>query len=164
METTTNIFEAAMNGKTEDVKTLLAQDNTLLNAHSADGWTALHLTSYFGRLETMEALLQAGADVTIRTTNNLNNLNNQPLHAAAASPKTAAAACEILLNNGADINAQQHGGFTALHEAAQNGDEATVGLLLARGADTTIRLDNGQTAREIAVEHGRENILRLLGE
>lgn len=157
MEATKNIFEAAMNGNTEDVKDLLAGDKSLLNAHSTDGWTALHLAAHFGRVETMAYLIEQGADVNIRSNN---SLNNNPLHAAAASRHTAA--CELLLQNGADINAQQHGGYTALHATAQHGDEELAQILLARGADKGITLDNGQTALDIALANNHESFANLL--
>jgi len=159
MEATKNIWEAAMNGNTEDVQQILAQDPSMLNAGSADGWTALHLAAHFNRLDTMKFLLEQGADANVRTTN---SLNNNPLHAAAAGRHTAA--CELLLNHGADINAQQHLGYTALHAAAQHGDTEMATMLLARGADTTIALDQGQTALDIALEHNHEAVATLLRE
>lgn len=159
MEATKNIWEAAMNGNTEDVQDILAQDPSLLNANSADGWTALHLAAHFNRLETMEFLLKQGADANVRSTN---SMSNNPLHAAAAGRHTAA--CELLLNHGADVNAQQHLGFTALHAAAQHGDEEMTKMLLTRGADTSIALDNGQTALDIALAHNHDPVANLLRE
>ena len=50
----------------------------------------------------------------------------------------------VLLDAGADVNRQGEGGFTALHSAAQNGDEELVRLLLERGADPGLATADGK--------------------
>jgi uncharacterized protein len=50
----------------------------------------------------------------------------------------------LLLDSGADVNGRGEGGFTALHSAAQNGDEELAQLLLERGGDPTIASDDGK--------------------
>ena len=52
----------------------------------------------------------------------------KPLHAAAAAKQ--ADLVELLLEAGSPVDATQHGGYTALHSAAQNKDMVTVELLL----------------------------------
>jgi ankyrin repeat protein len=49
-----------------------------------------------------------------------------------------------LLAHGADVNARQGGGFTALHAAAASSDAELARLLLAAGADATARADDGR--------------------
>ena len=57
---------------------------------------------------------------------------------------------EVLLNDGADINAKSFYGFTALHEAARiNADPAVLELLLERGADPHLTNYAGQTACQL---------------
>jgi ankyrin repeat protein len=55
---------------------------------------------------------------------------------------------------GADVDAQQSGGYTALHSAARHGDVAMVRVLLAHGADPSITAADGRTARAFAEESG----------
>ena len=58
----------------------------------------------------------------------------------------------VLLDAGADVNRQGEGGFTALHSAAQNGDEELVQLLLERGADAGLATANGRRAADFAAD------------
>jgi len=57
----------------------------------------------------------------------------------------------LLLDNGADVNGQGAGGFTALHTAASNGDEPLARLLLARGTDNTIEASNGKCPADLGL-------------
>lgn len=59
-----------------------------------------------------------------------------PLHEVAIIGDTQAA--NILLEYGADIDAQDHAGITPLHAAVCWGQEAMVGYLLKEGANTEI--------------------------
>jgi len=77
-----DFWEAATVGATGRIRELVNQEPELATAHSTDGFTALHLAVFFGHPETAQALIEAGADVSARTKN---ALDNQPLHAANAS-------------------------------------------------------------------------------
>ena len=68
----------------------------------------------------------------------------------------------MLLEAGADANARQGGGFTALQAAAQNGDPEMARDLLDHGADPTAATDDGRTALSIAEEQGHEEVAALL--
>ena len=88
--------------------------------------------------------------------------NNLPLHAAAAGKHRALV--DLLLGSGADVNARQEGGWTALHAAAQDGDTPMIASLLAHGADANARNDAGQTPLTIARSHGQAEAVELLGQ
>lgn len=130
-----------------DVQSLIAAldaDPATLNAPGPGGWPALHLAGHFGHLECVDMLLARGADIQLRSANEMQNLAT---HAAAASsiPDKRAAIVERLLDAGIAVDATQHGGFTALHSACQNEDQATIQLLLARGADMNKPAADGRT-------------------
>ena len=152
-----DICAAAMAGVEERVRELLAEDRTRTGTYSHDGWTPLHLASFFGNKGCADALLEHGADVHARSRNSMQNL---PLHAAAAGRQPAVVAA--LLAAGADANARQNGGFTPLHSAAQNGDVETATLLLDRGAAPLSRADNNQTPLDLALTRGHQAIVDLL--
>jgi uncharacterized protein len=154
-----NVFEAAIAGDTERVSVYLKKSPELARAYAQDGWTALHLAAYFGQRDVAAALLAAGADVHAQTTNAQNNL---PLHAAAAGKHCALV--DLLLGSGADVNARQEGGWTALHAAAQDGDTRMIASLLAYGADANARNAAGQTPLTIARSHGQAEAVELLGK
>jgi ankyrin repeat protein len=67
-----------------------------------------------------------------------------------------------LLEHGADVNARQEGGWTALHAASQNGDVEMLRLLIAAGADVQIRAENQQNAMDLALGRGHQAVVELL--
>ncbi|KAK9504836.1 hypothetical protein O3M35_009016 [Rhynocoris fuscipes] len=80
------------------------------------------------------------------------NLGWTPLHLASYFGHRDVV--EVLLDNGADINAVNDAGDTALHKAAFIGREDLVLLLVERNADVNIRNGEGRTAREVGAEGG----------
>lgn len=147
---TPTLFEAAALGDIPALNAALARDPNGVRAYSADGWTALHLAAHFGQIEAAKALLAAGANVTAHS---WNGQDNEPIHAAAARAGNVAMVA-ALLDGGAQVNARQHGGFTPLHQAAQNGDAELVTLLLSRGARRSMVTDKDLTACDLAEEAG----------
>ena len=144
-----NLWEAAALGDVPRLQAILAASPGPLQTRSHDGWTALHLTAHFGRLDALRFLLQQGADVHARSTN---PLDNHPLHAALAGRHVDIT--RALLDAGADPNTTQHGGYTPLHEAAEHGDITLVQLLLERGASRTAKDDQGRTPLDLAESKG----------
>jgi ankyrin repeat protein len=152
-----DLFEAAALGDVGRIRSILTETPGLIDAHSRDGWTALHLAAHYGRRPVMEALLHAGADVRALSTN---PLGNTALHAALANGQTEAAA--MLLESGASIDARDASGHTALHLAAEDGNLAAIRLLLKRGADPRPQNKEGLTPFDFAMKRGNSEAARLL--
>jgi ankyrin repeat protein len=142
-----DVFEAASFGDLDRLTTLLTEDPALASVHSADGFTAVHFASFFGRHEAVALLLARGADVDARGTG---WMTGTPLHSAASGSHTES--MRVLLDSGADPNARQSHGYTPLQAAAQNGSIDDTELLLAHGADPSIANDDGATARDLATD------------
>ena len=87
-----------------------------------------------------------------------------PLHSAAAhhQPDVATGMARALLAHGADVNATQEGGFTALHAAAQNGNVGLIRLLLDHGANPQSRAQDGKTPLALALEGKHEDAAKWL--
>jgi ankyrin repeat protein len=68
----------------------------------------------------------------------------------------------LLLDHGADINAQNDRGLTALYLASVTGHEPQVKLLLARGADRNIASKAGYTPLVAAKMKTLDPIVALL--
>lgn len=127
-----NLFEAAALGQAEIARGLLADNPSLATAYSHDGWTPLHLASFFGHREIVDLLLDHGAEIDARSRSERFARDNTPLHAAAANRQTGVA--EMLIERGADFNARDGSGFTPLGLAANNRNDILVMVLLERGA------------------------------
>ncbi len=83
-----------------------------------------------------------------------------PLHSAAAGHRTEAAL--LLLDRGADPNAEQPGGWTPLHQAAANGDLVLCKALLEHGAKRTQMSDDRTRPLDFAIENRHHEVVRLL--
>jgi len=142
-----DIFDAVAASRADRVEALLDADPDAIHSWSADGFTALHLAAFFGRLTVSTLLIARGADVNAISQN---SLRVRPLHSAAAARASDVVA--LLLANGADANATQERGVTALMSAAASGDVEGIRLLLEHGADAAARDDEGKTAADYAHE------------
>jgi ankyrin repeat protein len=152
-----DIFAACIAGRRDRVRELLADDATLIAAHSHDGWTPLHLAAFFNFPDIAADLLARGADVRARS---INSMRNTPLHAAVAGGSTSVA--RSLLEHGADANARQEGGWTPLHAAAQSGNSELVQLLIDAGATVRVQADNRQTPGDLALTRGHQAAVDIL--
>lgn len=148
-------------GAVADLHTAAALGDPLpagdIHSYSSDGWTPLHLAAFFGRPDAVKTLLDQGASVKARSTNQLANL---PIHAAAAGKHSVVV--EMLVKAGSPVDEAQQGGYVPLHSAAQNGDVATALILLAAGANPRLTAGAGKSAIDIAREKGYDELANLL--
>lgn len=153
-----DVFEAAAVGDVLRLEDILTADPVAAHSFSGDGWTPLHLAAAFGTPETVDLLLQHGAQVDAVSKN---PQRNQPLHAALAlgrNPETV----RILLSHGADPNATQVGGFTPLFSAATANRRDLAELLIDHGAHALYRSELGKTAADFARERGHSELANWL--
>ena len=106
---------AAQEGDLAVVKLFVQAGMSVEVADDEHGVTALHIAAFWGRLEVVEFLVGAGADV-----NATNNDGDTALHLAAWEGHLEVV--EFLVGAGADVNAADDDGDTALHLAARHGD------------------------------------------
>ena len=144
-----DLFAAAAAGDVDRVAEALADDPASVDARSGDGFTALHLAAFFGRVEAARLLVSRAGDVDAR---GAGWMTGSALHSAVSGRH--AEIVGVLLEAGADPNARQSGGWTPLHSAARNGDVASVTLLLASGADPSATNDDGTSVLEMARDSG----------
>jgi ankyrin repeat protein len=145
-----DVFEAAAVGDVLRIEDLLAADPATAHSYSGDGWTPLHLAAGFGTPQSVDVLLQHGAQVDAVSRN---PQRNQPLHAALALGRNTETV-RLLLAHGADPNALQVGGFTPLFSAATANRRDLAEMLIESGAHALHRSDLGKTAADFARERG----------
>src|SRR3569833_714881 len=134
----TSIIDAAINGNDARVRELLTTDAALANVtgpvdvdarehmaqhNAADGWTALHLASHYGHLPIVKLLVEHGADVEAVAQN---AIGNTPISAAAWGNRLDIVA--YLATAGANVDAPNAWGSTALHRAIEGGNWETAKL------------------------------------
>jgi hypothetical protein len=120
------------------------------------GDTALHLAAAGYRLQIVRQLLAAGGDPNAAT----NHRRSTALHYAADGyingpawdAKRQVNTLRCLLAAGADINAQDKNGATALHRAVRTRCAAAVQFLLKAGAAPTMKNKSGSTPFHLAVQ------------
>jgi ankyrin repeat protein len=149
-------FEATTLGNTAQLAQLLDRDPKQVNGWSPDGFTPLHLACFFGQEQVARMLLDRGADPAAVAQN---PMRVQPLHSAAAGRQLGIV--RMLLERGAPVNARQHLGWTALHEAANQGNREMAETLLRHGADPSLGNDDGKTSSDVAADRGHTELARL---
>ncbi len=142
-------FDLAALNMHEELAELLVKDPGNIDQLSGDGFSALHLSCFFGTLYCAGLLVEKGADVNIETDN---KTNLRPLHSACAAGQGAIVS--LLLKAGANPNVKQAGGYTPLMTAASLGNAPVVDMLLEEGADPTMKSEDGRTAATFAKAAG----------
>jgi ankyrin repeat protein len=154
---TLTLFEACAAGEYDRAERALETDSSAVNAFSSDGWTPLHLASFFGHLKVAELLLAHNADVLARSRN---STGNTPLHAALAGNHKLVAG--LLIGRGADVNATDTAGWRPLHLASANNNLDAMKQLIAQGADVHAPNGEGLTSLTLAQEKNHREAAAFL--
>ncbi|KAL1255010.1 hypothetical protein QQF64_013071 [Cirrhinus molitorella] len=154
----TGLHHAAKLGNLEAVMLLLSTGQVDINAQDSGGWTPIIWAAEHRHIEVIRALLNRGANVTLR-----DKEMNVCLHWASFAGSAEIA--ELVLNAGCPLSSVNLHGDTPLHIAAREGYIDCVTLFLSRGADIDIMNKEGDTpllspARIICsdVAQGYENV------
>jgi uncharacterized protein len=153
-----DIFEASALGDCNRIESLLRKEPMLVYEASPDGWSALHLAAAFGGPDATGLLLAHGAHVHRFSRN---ALHNQALHACVALSRNLQTA-RILIDQGANVNMEQSGGYTPLHQAAASGLAEMTKMLLEAGANPECRCHQGKTPVDYARERSHVGVVQVL--
>jgi hypothetical protein len=164
------LFEAIITSDHARVRSLVREDAGLARATTPIAWlerrinhwiyagdSALHCAAAGHRREIVRYLLEAGADPNFAG----NHRESRPLHYAADgniasgnwNPKRQVTTIKMLISAGAEINAADKNGATALHRAVRTRCAAAVRALLDAGAKPTARNKPGSTPFHLAVQN-----------
>uniref|UniRef100_A0A8C1Y1U2 Euchromatic histone-lysine N-methyltransferase 2 n=1 Tax=Cyprinus carpio TaxID=7962 RepID=A0A8C1Y1U2_CYPCA len=139
----TGLHHAAKLGNLEVVLLLLSTGQVDINAQDSGGWTPIIWAAEHRHIDVIRALLNRGADVTLR-----DKEMNVCLHWASFSG--CAEIAELVLNAGCPLTSINQHGDTPLHIAAREGYIDCVTLFLSRGADIDIMNKEGDTPLSLA--------------
>jgi len=160
------------NGADVNARVAEGYPNNLLSPNSPpirlSAATPFFLATVSADAELMRMLADAGADISAR-----GYANNTPLMVAAGAAQdattrrnaeelqSAVEAVQLLVELGADVNAANEDGQTAMHAAAFNGADAIVEFLYLHGAAVDLPDRNGETPWSMAA--GISPVLRYRG-
>ena len=153
-----DIFEACALGDCSRIEPLLQREPMLVHDSSADGWAPLHLAAAFGGPKATALLLTHGAHIHRFSRN---PMRNQPLHACIALSQDVETV-RLLVAQGADVNMEQAGGYTPLHQAAAAGNAELTEVLLEAGANPSNVCHQGKTPADYARERNHQAVLEQL--
>ena len=118
---------------------------------------SIHYAAIKGNIEAVKQHIASGTDVNEKYTD---WGNSAPLHSAAYGGHKEIA--ELLITNGANVNAKNDKGGTPLHEAAWEGHKEIAELLIAAGADMNVLPQSGATALDKAIGQNHTELADLL--
>uniref|UniRef100_A0A8D3DFJ7 Ankyrin repeat domain 52a n=1 Tax=Scophthalmus maximus TaxID=52904 RepID=A0A8D3DFJ7_SCOMX len=144
----------------EDCLEVLLEFKTFIH-EEGNPFTPLHCALMNGHSGAAERLLECAG---VQMINTRDAKGRTPLHAAAFAEDVAG--LQLVLRHGAEINAVDTSGRSALMVAADKGHSGTVAILLHRAkADLTLLDDNRNTALHLACSKAHEMCaLLILGE
>jgi len=158
-------LNSAIYEKRKDLAELLIQRGADVNTIDKWGHTPLYFALVrYDDLDIMNILIANGAEVDIKHPG-----GETVLMSAAKAGRTEAV--KLLLEAGANVNAKNDRGQTALHRMldTRNSDynnslqlKDTVELLLAKGADVNLKDKDGRTPWHLAAESADGDIVKLL--
>lgn len=143
-------------GRLDNVQRLINQYGLSYSPAWLNGYALLCDALQERHKEVARLLLAYNAQVNRYNTNR----PNTPLHLAVRNRDTETV--EMLLNNGANINARNKFGHTPLHISICNKKIEIIQLLLRRGAYVNERDNNGMTPLHIAVIRGHLQVADCL--
>ena len=151
------LFNSSFNGDIDGVNAALAQGGRVA-MRTPQGPTPLLIAARNGHTDICGLLLAHGSNV-----NETEPLGNQTaLHCAATKGHNAS--LEALLSWEAEVNPQDHAGYTPLHAACQEGHLLCVLTLLKAGASLTLPDNQGSRPIHLAAQRNRMEIVRTLLE
>ncbi len=147
------IYAAAVFGKYDRVRAILATNPEAVHARDRFGFTPLHGVAGEDHPDMIALLIFAGADADAR-----NGMGHTPLH-LAANPGVV----QTLVEAGANVDARSNDGSTPLHVATGEPFGGRVmAALLDAGADVNAVNARGRTPLDIATARAEDDKVELL--
>lgn len=155
------VHYAVSNNRVNTVSLLIKRGADPLLVDSNEKQNILHIAALYGFFDLIKTIasligkvkfdkLASGKDVDGKT----------PLHKAVWGPEKAKIIA-FLIDQGADVNAENYFNYTALHWAAKHGHLKSGQLLLSAGAKVDTVNRNGDMPFDLAIGWSQESMIRL---
>ncbi|CAH0054474.1 unnamed protein product [Clonostachys solani] len=146
----------------EEIVDLLLKRGASTSIQDNDGWTPLYAATYGEEATIMKKFLynHKGDKMNPKELETPSEEGYTPL--LAAIERRCANIVSLLLEAGANCNAEDNQGRRALHHATAEGDESIVLLLIKGGADFNAQDKQGRRALHYATTKGHDSIAFLL--
>ena len=135
---------ASLFGHFEIAKLLLA-NGAIADAQTVKGYTPLHIASFSGHSEIVKLLIANGADMHMKTRYGQTALHYSLVNASVnsnfswnlgpSSRNLSIETAKFLIENGANVNAEDDAGDTPLHTASKGKSLDLIKLLVENGAN-----------------------------
>ncbi|KAF9776353.1 hypothetical protein IL306_005491 [Fusarium sp. DS 682] len=151
----TTLSAAAWRGDASSVRTLLAYGASP-NICTPTEISPLHRAIEGRTYECVRLLIEHGADV-----NHENKRGRLPLHYSCRIADEGEM-CWLLLQSGADVDAEDHGASRAIHEAVVHRKLPQLKMLLEHGAETDCLTKDGEFPLKLAVARNNIDMVQAL--
>ena len=149
-----DLFDIFRNGSVDMVQEVVKDDPDFINRKNKDGYSPLILACYSGNVEVVRYLVEHTKD--------LNDGSKYGTPLMASSVKGYEKIVALLIEKGADVNATDPNGTTALHYAIIFNFDNVAMLLVKANANPNLKDNRGKTAIEYAKMLGKNKLLTLL--
>jgi hypothetical protein len=140
-----------------DVVDVLLQYELDIEAFDKYRVNALMWAATNGDFRSVVALLSKGANP-----NAASDIGATPLFFCDPDSDNVEGIIHALVKKGADVNARDVDGWTALMRAAEQGQVKKVQALMAQEADVHLKNNSGKSAFDLAIARDRAEVIRLL--
>ena len=147
-----NIYDVARKGCEADIVAIVKEYPEVVDYKDVNGFTPLTLACYYGNIEVVNVLASKVKDIDAQC--------NYGTALMAASFKGYTSIVELLIKHGANINATDLNGVTALHYAVRFTNFEMVKLLVEHKADVHVKDSKGLSPLDYAKQFNNDEIFK----
>lgn len=154
---TTVLHHAVTRKDNAAIVKMIIENGADVQASNETGRTPLLKAAWWGGVEYVTPLLDAGADI-----NHASNFGGTALYEATSTSRDNVDMIRLLISKGANVKAATKKGETPLMNAARWGNLEHAKVLIEAGADKDRKSNSGQTALDFARQRKQSEVIAYL--